>query len=82
MTDASVAAALARGAGELLLKIRGSSGLAGQALKDEGDKRSHELLVAELARVRPDDAVRSEEAGDGPERVRARRVWIIDPLDG
>ena len=30
-----------------------------------GDRRSHELLVAELARWRPGDAVLSEEEGYG-----------------
>jgi 3'(2'), 5'-bisphosphate nucleotidase len=39
--------------------------------------------VAEvLARRRPDDAVLSEEAADDPVRLSARRVWIVDPLDG
>ena len=35
-----------------------------------------------LAEHRPDDAVLSEEATDDKARLRAGRVWIIDPLDG
>jgi 3'(2'), 5'-bisphosphate nucleotidase len=30
----------------------------------------------------PDDAVLSEESADDPARLTARRVWIVDPLDG
>jgi 3'(2'), 5'-bisphosphate nucleotidase len=46
------------------------------------DRQSHELLVAELARLRPDDAVLSEEGADDPARLTADRVWIVDSLDG
>lgn len=53
---------------------------------DEGDRASHEWLVARLAEERPDDPVlseesRSEERSDAV-RLRSRRVWIVDPLDG
>jgi 3'(2'), 5'-bisphosphate nucleotidase len=30
----------------------------------------------------PDDGVLSEETADSPERLRKRRCWIVDPLDG
>lgn len=30
----------------------------------------------------PGDGWLSEESEDGPERLRCRRVWIVDPLDG
>jgi 3'(2'), 5'-bisphosphate nucleotidase len=73
-------------AGALLLRLR--AGLAGgpeadpDALRAEGDRRSHELIVESLAKTHPDDAVLSEEAPSGPERLDAPRVWIVDPLDG
>ena len=51
-------------------------------LKDEGDARSQALLAGALKRYRGDDAVLSEEAEDGQDRLTADRVWIIDPLDG
>jgi 3'(2'), 5'-bisphosphate nucleotidase len=35
-----------------------------------------------LATNRPQDAVLSEEEKDNPERLKASRVWIVDPLDG
>jgi 3'(2'), 5'-bisphosphate nucleotidase len=38
--------------------------------------------VGELARLRPDDVVLSEEGRDNPARLSAERVWIVDPLDG
>ena len=62
------------------------SGLGGRDLKDAGDKAAHDLLMRLLAEHRPDDAVLSEEAAESADgtaaRLRARRVWIVDPLDG
>ena len=51
-------------------------------LKDAGDARSHELLMSELHRERPGDAILSEEGADDLARLDAERVWIVDPLDG
>jgi 3'(2'), 5'-bisphosphate nucleotidase len=76
---------LATVAGERLLEVRGE-GLEGRELKDAGDRAAHDLLMSLLARERPDDAVLSEEALEGADdkaaRLSARRVWIVDPLDG
>ena len=47
-----------------------------------GDRLSHEFLADEFARLRPGDAVLSEEGRDDPARLTAGRVWIVDPLDG
>ena len=80
MSDAALAARLATEAGELLLKVRES--VPEEQRKDEGDKQSHEFLVAALAAERPDDAVLSEEGKDDPIRLTSDRVWIVDPLDG
>jgi 3'(2'), 5'-bisphosphate nucleotidase len=79
--DAQLAADLARRAGELLLEIR-ASGLRGHELGEAGDLASHRLIVEALAADRPGDAVLSEEGQDDPGRLRSRRVWIVDPLDG
>ena len=38
--------------------------------------------MAALATRRPGDEVLSEEGADNPARLTARRVWIVDPLDG
>jgi 3'(2'), 5'-bisphosphate nucleotidase len=79
--DDQLAARLAEEAGERLLKLRAGGGES-KALRDAGDRLSHEFLLAELASARPSDAVLSEEAADDPARLLAKRVWIIDPLDG
>jgi len=69
-------------AGNLLMQVRGQ-GLEGRALKDAGDRASHELLMRLLAEHRPDDAILSEEASEDDKiRLTSKRVWIIDPLDG
>jgi 3'(2'), 5'-bisphosphate nucleotidase len=80
-SDAALAARLAGEAGELLLDLR-RDGLSGKELGAAGDQASHDLLVASLARHRPQDVVLSEEGPDHPERLGADRVWIVDPLDG
>ena len=73
---------LAREAGQRLLALRASSDVGAEALRNAGDRLSHEYLMAELARLRPGDAVLSEEGVDDQTRLAARRVWIVDPLDG
>ena len=79
--DDHLAAELAAEAGRRLLELRASGGDP-DTLRHEGDLSSHEFLAAQLARRRPDDAVLSEEGADNPARLRASRVWIVDPLDG
>ena len=81
-SDVALAADLAQRAGQLLLSLRNTSGLEGKELGKRGDHDSNELLLAELAAHRPDDAVLSEESADSAARLSAARVWIIDPLDG
>jgi 3'(2'), 5'-bisphosphate nucleotidase len=84
-TDHHDAAAIATEAGQLLVALRESMLSAGADPKDvkaEGDRSSHEFIVAALAAAHPEDAVLSEEGADDPVRLRAERVWIVDPLDG
>ncbi|BBY05093.1 3'(2'),5'-bisphosphate nucleotidase CysQ [Mycobacterium noviomagense] len=83
MSDHQLAARLATQAGELLLTVRQELADAAPAeRKATGDKRSHDFLMEALARERPGDAVLSEEGDDDAVRLRAERVWIVDPLDG
>lgn len=83
MTDHQLAAELATAAGQLLLDIRAELADApAEARKAAGDKGSHDYLMEALAAARPGDAVLSEEGADDPVRLRADRVWIVDPLDG
>jgi 3'(2'), 5'-bisphosphate nucleotidase len=81
LDDHALAASLAERAGYLLLDLRVKGG-APDALRNAGDRQSHEFLMAELAKYRPDDAVLSEEGIDDKARLTADRVWIVDPLDG
>jgi 3'(2'), 5'-bisphosphate nucleotidase len=84
ISDGAFAAWLAGRVGELLLELRESMGFDDpDALRHAGDKQAHDLLVTELSRSRPADAVLSEEAlEDNPIRLTSERVWIVDPLDG
>ena len=79
--DHALAHDLAERAGRLLLELRAQGGDPA-ALKDAGDRSSHEFLMTELAKARPADAVLSEEGIDDKARLTADRVWIVDPLDG
>jgi 3'(2'), 5'-bisphosphate nucleotidase len=87
--DHELAARLAKEAGLELVALRErltAGGAEQRTIKDEGDRVSHELLMAALGRERPDDAVLSEEARaderQDERRLASSRVWIIDPLDG
>jgi 3'(2'), 5'-bisphosphate nucleotidase len=79
--DHVLARDLAEAAGRLLLDLRERGGPP-DMLRKAGDRLSHEFLAAELATRRPGDAVLSEEGIDDKARLTARRVWIVDPLDG
>ncbi len=83
MSDHHLAARLATQAGELLLAVRDElADATATERKSAGDKRSHEFLMQALETARPGDAVLSEEGVDDPRRLKAERVWIVDPLDG
>jgi 3'(2'), 5'-bisphosphate nucleotidase len=83
-SDVELASRLAVQAGVLLrqLRIRLGRGYDEWDLGDEGDAEANKFLLKELAAARPDDLVLSEESPDSRQRLRADRVWIIDPLDG
>jgi 3'(2'), 5'-bisphosphate nucleotidase len=83
--DHRAAAAIATEAGQRLVTLRATMHAAGAdpaEVKDEGDRSSHDFIVAALAESHPDDAVLSEEGVDDAARLSAARVWIVDPLDG
>jgi 3'(2'), 5'-bisphosphate nucleotidase len=82
LNDAALARHLADQAGRALMALRADGGLTGKALGAEGDRIANRLILDALRRDRPDDAILSEEEQDDPARLAARRVWIIDPLDG
>lgn len=85
LSDAELSIRLAREAGERLVELRGRmmrEDASPWYMMDAGDALAHRFIVDTLHRVRPDDAVLSEEGADDPRRLAAERVWIIDPLDG
>jgi len=83
--DHAAAARIASEAGKLLVETRDNLirlSVDTWTLRDEGDRRAHDCIVAALHEEFPDDSVLSEEGKDDPSRLSADRVWIVDPLDG
>lgn len=54
----------------------------GQGPVTEADLEIDRMLKAELTSARPDYGWLSEETEDGPQRLNAEQVFIIDPIDG
>ncbi len=82
MNDTELARHLADTAGKLLLTLQ-QSGLFGEkALGKAGDRVANAFIMEALKTQRPDDAILSEEEKDNAARLSAKRVWIVDPLDG
>jgi 3'(2'), 5'-bisphosphate nucleotidase len=46
------------------------------------DHASNEIVTSVLRAAFPGDAILAEESVDSAARLTARRVWIVDPLDG
>ncbi len=82
MTDAELAAHLAKSAGKILLQLRAANMADGKALGNIGDQTANQFLVDALGQHRPDDGLLSEESKDTKKRLAMERVWIIDPIDG
>jgi 3'(2'), 5'-bisphosphate nucleotidase len=80
--DAALARHIAEHAGAILVAARASSLFTGAALGRAGDRVANTFIMEALRHNRPDDAILSEEERDSDARVSARRVWIVDPLDG
>ena len=76
----------AREAAELVLTYRGrpvaSERKADGSAVTEADKAADSLLAARLKGARPEYGWLSEESPEHENRLRARRVWIVDPIDG
>lgn len=81
-SDVRLATRLATEAGDMLLALQKNGDLEGKALGMEGDRIANAFLCRSLRESRPDDAVLSEEEKDSAARLSAKRVWIVDPLDG
>jgi myo-inositol-1(or 4)-monophosphatase len=84
--DEALLAGAVQAAGELALSFFGR-GLVGTRKVDdtpvsEADLAVDRFLHERLAMARPAYGWLSEESADRPERLEARRVWIVDPIDG
>jgi len=84
--DHELAHKLAGSVGEQLLCVRQDwqrrSFTRGMSLAYEGDISAHNSLLKELRAARSGDAVLSEEGTDNLSRLKSKRLWVIDPLDG
>lgn len=76
---------LAMATGQILLEVRQRFAITPGSiteLKAAGDQEAHDLIMSELGKARPNDAILSEEGADDLARLDAVRTWIVDPLDG
>lgn len=55
---------------------------AGGSPVTEADVEANRCIESHLRSAFPEDGWLSEETADSPDRLRAARVWIVDPLDG
>lgn len=46
------------------------------------DHAASAVIIAHIQKLYPADAILCEETADSPARLAARRLWIVDPLDG
>ena len=85
-SDEEIAKQAASLAGELLLQLRHRAGIDtatdSEALRTAGDRDANRAILELLTNQRPSDSLLSEESADDLRRLGAKRVWIIDPLDG
>ncbi len=82
LSDVALARSIALEAGDILAGIRRSTSSNAIAVGQRGDAEANALILERLHTARPDDFILSEESHDDRQRCAARRVWIIDPLDG
>src|SRR5438874_13799298 len=84
-----VALDLAREAGAAILEFYGSPLRIEQKHTSddsepvtEADRVANHIIVERLRREFPDDGILAEESEDTARRLKKRRVWMVDPLDG
>lgn len=82
LSDSRLTNYIAEGCGTILKGVRSNGLLRGRALGDAGDTLTQDWIARVLAQHRPEDGFLSEEKTDDLERLRKKRVWVVDPLDG
>jgi 3'(2'), 5'-bisphosphate nucleotidase len=88
MLDAELETArdLARAAGAEVMRMQRGELAVEMKPGDEpvtvADKRASHIIVTGLAAAFPADAIISEELPPPPDSLAARRLWLVDPIDG
>jgi 3'(2'), 5'-bisphosphate nucleotidase len=82
LSDVALARAIAGEAAALLRGIFADPDCPKGERGARGDVQANHLIIDRLRAARPDDFILSEESHDDRTRCAARRVWIVDPLDG
>ncbi len=84
--ERDVATAAARAAGAIIRRHYGTDLQVELKGHDDpltaADRESNACIHEIIAGAFPDDGWLSEETADSTDRLRRRRVWIVDPLDG
>ena len=84
--ELEVALSLAREAGSILLGFyRTDDVVHWKGVSDPvtaADRAANDFIVKELRRQFPQDGILAEETPDDLSRLKCRRVWMIDPMDG
>ncbi len=85
LEDLRFVEAVARAAGAAALEYYGiavAEMKPGNSPVTQADHAANDVIIARLTAAFPEDAILSEESADSRDRLDARRVWIVDPLDG
>lgn len=83
--ESALIAQVARAAGAAAMRHYGtatSTAKGDDSPVTQADHAANAVIVEALTRAFPNDAILSEESADSEARLGARRVWIVDPLDG
>ncbi len=84
--EAAAARAAAEAAGAVIARRAAGARRSWDKAEDNpvtlADLEANRAVLEVLRRSFPDDAILSEETRDSPERTRAERLWVVDPLDG
>lgn len=84
----ALASAVAREAGELLLRLREvartdvATKSSATDMVSDADRASERLIVERVLTARPGDAFLGEEGGERASTDGSRVRWVVDPLDG
>ncbi|MBC8133318.1 MAG: 3'(2'),5'-bisphosphate nucleotidase CysQ [Deltaproteobacteria bacterium] len=85
--EQEIAGIAAREAGSIILAHYARGSIAVDTKTDQSpvtaaDRDANTAIIGRLRAAFADDAILSEETPDDLTRLNARRVWIVDPLDG